>query len=103
MRQGTGQTRWGGRVLDDGAQVTSATIMNEVLLPQVHSNNDVAEVTFEQWLELLARYAVQAGGKEARAQLKRQGAWAVLGQYLMTSLFPAVSKFIPGKLDYAHL
>jgi hypothetical protein len=30
------------------AQVTGLTIMNEVLLPQTHSNNDGAEVTFEQ-------------------------------------------------------
>jgi hypothetical protein len=32
-----------------------------------------------------------------------QGAWAVLSDYMMKSLFPAVSKFIPGKLEFASL
>mmetsp|Transcript_7667 Transcript_7667/g.15600 ORF Transcript_7667/g.15600 Transcript_7667/m.15600 type:complete len:598 (-) Transcript_7667:52-1845(-) len=81
-------------------KIMCALLNNKEILPQQHPKNDVVEVVFEQFVEMLARFALAQGGAAARKTLKDEGAWALLDGYLRECVFPVAMKAIPGKFIF---
>ncbi|KAK3282383.1 hypothetical protein CYMTET_9876 [Cymbomonas tetramitiformis] len=77
--------------------ITQQVVLNKRILPQEHSHNTEVDIIFEEFVELLTRFALALRGAEGKRMVKEDGLWPFIDDYLQNTFYGMAAKVMPGR------